>query len=263
MQESDGTYGAPRIAAELRDEGGLVVNHKRVARIMKAIGLEGLRLRRRHRTTVADPAAVKAPDLVSSDFTASEVNAKYVGDITYMPGSSAASRSSSTCAQAAWPGGRSPITCVPNWSPMSWRRPGRLGEARSSGDPRRSRLSIHESGIRRSMQVSRESPEHERDRIQRGQRRRRVVQRDLQKRNTQRQERLVGRARGRRAEFGDSRASCGWRRCCARRDCGSRRRCPRWDWPLRAVGGTAGRKRLLREEAVIVTRWPSRMRRPP
>ncbi|WP_331753904.1 IS3 family transposase [Streptomyces sp. NBC_00826] len=39
-QDSDGTYGAPRITAELRDEGGPVVNHKRVARIMRSIGLE-------------------------------------------------------------------------------------------------------------------------------------------------------------------------------------------------------------------------------
>ncbi|WP_331754347.1 IS3 family transposase [Streptomyces sp. NBC_00826] len=60
-QDSDGTYGAPRITAELRDEGGPVVNHKRVARIMRSIGLEGVRLRRRHRTTVADQTAAKAP----------------------------------------------------------------------------------------------------------------------------------------------------------------------------------------------------------
>jgi len=84
-QESDGTYGAPRITAELRDEGGPVVNHKRVARIMRTIGLEGVRLRRRHRTTLADQAASKAPDLIGRDFTASQVNAKYVGDITYLP----------------------------------------------------------------------------------------------------------------------------------------------------------------------------------
>ncbi|MET7889589.1 IS3 family transposase, partial [Streptomyces avermitilis] len=88
-QDSDGTYGAPRITAELRDEGGPVVNHKRVARIMRTIGLEGVRLRRRHRTTVADPAAAKAPDLIGRDFTATEVNAKYVGDITYLPVSGA------------------------------------------------------------------------------------------------------------------------------------------------------------------------------
>lgn len=61
-QDSDGTYGAPRITAELRDEGGPAVNHKRVARIMRTIGIEEsgcaadtappsrTRPRRRHRT---------------------------------------------------------------------------------------------------------------------------------------------------------------------------------------------------------------------
>ncbi len=88
-QDSDGTYGAPRITAELRDEGGQVVNHKRVARIMRTIGLQGVRLRRRHRTTVGDQASPKAPDLIGRDFTAAAVNTKYVGDITYLPVSGA------------------------------------------------------------------------------------------------------------------------------------------------------------------------------
>lgn len=88
-QDSDGTYGAPRITAELRDEGGPAVNHKRVARIMRTIGLEGVRLRRRHHTTVADQGASKAPDLIGRDFTAAKVNRKYVGDITYLPVSGA------------------------------------------------------------------------------------------------------------------------------------------------------------------------------
>ncbi|GGS18954.1 hypothetical protein GCM10010269_67480 [Streptomyces humidus] len=42
-QESDGTYGAPRITAELRETSGEAVNHKRVARIMRASGIEGVR----------------------------------------------------------------------------------------------------------------------------------------------------------------------------------------------------------------------------
>jgi transposase InsO family protein len=81
---SDGTYGVPRITAELR-ESGERVNHKKVARLMKYAGLAGLRLRRPRRTTVADPAAVKAPDLLRRAFTASQVNTKDVGDITYLP----------------------------------------------------------------------------------------------------------------------------------------------------------------------------------
>ncbi|WP_405670341.1 MULTISPECIES: IS3 family transposase [unclassified Streptomyces] len=84
-QESDGTYGAPRITAELRETSAEVVNHKRVARIMRVSGIEGVRLRRRHRTTVPDPAAAKVPDLIGRDFTATEINTKYVGDITYLP----------------------------------------------------------------------------------------------------------------------------------------------------------------------------------
>ncbi|WP_329212264.1 IS3 family transposase [Streptomyces sp. NBC_01708] len=84
-QESDGTYGAPRITAELREENGVAVNHKRVARIMRASGIERIRLRRRHRTTVSDLAAAKAPDLIGRDFTADRPNTKYVGDITYLP----------------------------------------------------------------------------------------------------------------------------------------------------------------------------------
>jgi transposase InsO family protein len=83
-RDSDGTYGVPRITAELRDDGERV-NHKRVARLMRCIGLSGLQLRKRHRTTIADPAAAKAPDLIGRDFTAETVNTKYVGDITYLP----------------------------------------------------------------------------------------------------------------------------------------------------------------------------------
>ncbi|MFF0479386.1 hypothetical protein [Streptomyces sp. NPDC004284] len=50
------------------------MNHKWVARITRTIGLEGVRLRRRHRTTLADRAASKAPDLIGRDFIAVAVN---------------------------------------------------------------------------------------------------------------------------------------------------------------------------------------------
>ncbi len=49
---------------------------------MRRFGWQGLRLRRRVRTTVPDPAAAKAPDLIGRDFTAPAVNQRYVGDIT-------------------------------------------------------------------------------------------------------------------------------------------------------------------------------------
>jgi hypothetical protein len=81
---SDGTDGAPRITAELNDTGQRV-NHKRVARVMRRFGVQGLRLRRRVQTTIADPAASKAPDLIGRDFSAPAVNQRYLGDITYLP----------------------------------------------------------------------------------------------------------------------------------------------------------------------------------
>lgn len=80
----DGTYGAPRVTAELHG-AGVVVNRKKVARVMRRYRIHGLRLRRRVQTTVPDPAAVKAPDLIGRDFTAPAVNQRYVGDITYLP----------------------------------------------------------------------------------------------------------------------------------------------------------------------------------
>ncbi|WAX82153.1 IS3 family transposase [Streptomyces sp. KMM 9044] len=83
-KESDGTYGVPRITAELWD-AGIEVNHKRVARVMARIGLQGVHLRKKVRTTVPEPSATPVPDLLRRDFTASEPNTRYVGDITYLP----------------------------------------------------------------------------------------------------------------------------------------------------------------------------------
>jgi len=81
---SGGTYGSPRVAAELR-EAGTRVNHKRVARVMRTYSIVGVRLRRKVRTTVPAPAAQAVADLFQRDFTAAEPGRKYMGDITYLP----------------------------------------------------------------------------------------------------------------------------------------------------------------------------------
>lgn len=83
----DNTYGAPRITAELNDGAAAAerVNHKRVARVMRTEGIAGYRRKRRVKTTVADPANQKVPDLLARDFTAAVPNTTYVGDITYLP----------------------------------------------------------------------------------------------------------------------------------------------------------------------------------
>jgi transposase InsO family protein len=72
---SDGTYSSPRITAELHEDSDRV-NHKKVARVMKAVGLAGPRLRRNHHTTIAAPDPAKMPDLICHNLTADQVNTK-------------------------------------------------------------------------------------------------------------------------------------------------------------------------------------------
>jgi len=83
-EESHGTYGAPRIHAELRARG-THVGRKRVARIMRQEGIRGASRRRWTCTTVRDRRAAVAPDLVKRDFRAQGPNQLWVADITYVP----------------------------------------------------------------------------------------------------------------------------------------------------------------------------------
>ena len=84
-QGGDRAYGAPRVTAELNDGVPAEdrVNHKRVARVMRHHGLAGIRLRRRVRTTLPEPADQKYPDLLKRDFTAEEPGVKLVGEVTH------------------------------------------------------------------------------------------------------------------------------------------------------------------------------------
>lgn len=81
---SRGTYGRPRIHAELADEGERI-GGKRVARLMKAEGLEGVSRRRWVVTTQRDVDARPAPDLVERRFSAEAPDQLWVADITYIP----------------------------------------------------------------------------------------------------------------------------------------------------------------------------------
>jgi len=86
FEASRGTYGAPRLLDDLADEG-VLVSRKRVARLMREMGLAGVSgregKRRRRKSTVAESAAVV--DLVRRDFTADEPNQVWFADITYVP----------------------------------------------------------------------------------------------------------------------------------------------------------------------------------
>ena len=81
---SSGTYGAPRVHAELRAEGRRV-GRKRVARLMRAAGLAGVSRRKGVRTTQRRAGARPAPDLVERNFVAEQPNRLWVADITYVP----------------------------------------------------------------------------------------------------------------------------------------------------------------------------------
>ncbi len=79
------TYGAPRVHAALRADGGKH-GRKRVARLMRAAGLVGASRRRAGVTiTKRDKEARPAPDLVDRDFTATAPNQLWVADVTFIP----------------------------------------------------------------------------------------------------------------------------------------------------------------------------------
>jgi putative transposase len=80
---SYGTYGAPRIHAELK-ENGVRVGRKRVARLMAAAGLAGVS-RRKFVTTTIRGSGRQAPDLVDRNFRADKPDLLWVADITYVP----------------------------------------------------------------------------------------------------------------------------------------------------------------------------------
>jgi putative transposase len=83
-QESRGTYGVPRLHAELAADG-VHIGKKRVARLMRKAGLVGISPRKATFTTVRDPAGRTSDDLVHRDFTATAPDQLWVADITYVP----------------------------------------------------------------------------------------------------------------------------------------------------------------------------------
>jgi putative transposase len=80
---SRGTYGSPRVHAELA-ANGLRVGRKRIARLMSQCGIAGVTRRRFVTTTVRDNGR-QAPDLVDRKFTAEAPDRLWVADITYIP----------------------------------------------------------------------------------------------------------------------------------------------------------------------------------
>ena len=86
FDDEHGLYGSKRIAGSLKEDTAYPpINHKKVARIMKFMGLKGFSKRRRCITTKRRLGHRVMPDLVGRRFTADKPNHIYVGGITYLP----------------------------------------------------------------------------------------------------------------------------------------------------------------------------------
>lgn len=83
--QSRGTYGSPRVHAELVLGEGIHVGQKRVERLMRQGGLEGIYRRKKHFTTRRDPKAALSDDLVNRQFTVDRPDVLWVGDVTEHP----------------------------------------------------------------------------------------------------------------------------------------------------------------------------------
>jgi putative transposase len=86
--ESNLTYGSPRVHHDLLDQGERC-SRKRVVRLMQAADRHGRVPRRWKKTTIPDPDAAQRPDLISRDFAIDPIqpaalDTRWCGDITYI-----------------------------------------------------------------------------------------------------------------------------------------------------------------------------------
>lgn len=81
--ESDEVSGAPKILADLREDGE-VISRKTVAKVMRRLGLRGVCPKRWRTTTVTDGTDVYPVDAVKRQWDTGGLNQVWVGDITYL-----------------------------------------------------------------------------------------------------------------------------------------------------------------------------------
>lgn len=82
-EESHGNYGARKVWKQLTRES-IPAARCSVERLMKQLGLTGVRRGKRCITTLPDESAHKPQDLVQREFTAQRPNQLWVADITYV-----------------------------------------------------------------------------------------------------------------------------------------------------------------------------------
>jgi putative transposase len=78
-----GTYGSPRVRDELVDQG-FEIGRKRVARLMRDLGLQGVSPRKFRVTTNSDHDHPVAENVLNRNFEATRPNEKWATDITYV-----------------------------------------------------------------------------------------------------------------------------------------------------------------------------------
>lgn len=84
FDESDGNYGVPRMYTALR-RAGLVINKKKVRRLMRQHGMAGRFRRRTCRTTFPGDDGYVIPDLIGRQFEPGAPDVAWCQDITYIP----------------------------------------------------------------------------------------------------------------------------------------------------------------------------------
>jgi putative transposase len=83
FESGRGTYGSPRVRDELVDQG-FEIGRKRVARLMRELGLRGVSPRKFRVTTNSDHDHPVAKNVLNRNFVATRPNEKWATDITYV-----------------------------------------------------------------------------------------------------------------------------------------------------------------------------------
>jgi putative transposase len=86
-QDSDinGSFGYPRVRIWLKQKYGLQINHKRVYRLMKRMGIQAkIRKKKWRYFGIQEQKSVVAKNHLNREFSATKPNEKWVTDITYL-----------------------------------------------------------------------------------------------------------------------------------------------------------------------------------
>ena len=82
--ENYGVYGARKMQAALRRDRGIGIGRDQTARLMRELGLKGVRRGKPKRTTIPDETAYRPVDFVDRCFQADRPDALWVVDLTYI-----------------------------------------------------------------------------------------------------------------------------------------------------------------------------------